>query len=573
MKRVALVPTWSALRGRVSALGCVASFSLATVACGGDGAGSAMATPDAAAEDASHDAAADAATGADAAPASPRAKVYLHDPVTDQGQTTEVTLVEPTSTDGTLLGPFASVKNCLNEEGGPPMKRGALTIGAFCHETRTAKRGDDGTWLHISPPADTSDPNDPFAEVQMYHHVHAMHAFFKDTFGLTDVDFPIESLVNVSLYVDPKLAQMAGMQGGWQGFPNAAFVPKEGFAAFNLPPRDQGAIIFGQYLKTDLAYDASVIYHEYTHAMIGTTRLSAVLPDVYGIDHMPGAMNEGFADYFAASKTNHPVIGSYGIAFAGPHMVRDLSVPRSCPGDMIGESHADGRILSSALWKIRAEVGADRVDGVVLRALQQFTVTTSLAGAVKLILAEAAAEDDAMRASFEKVFKAQGVLGCLRIRPWVSWDVDASTDKVPFSIMGKSKFGAAAAFAEGVPGAIQFVVDVPVGTKAITLRWQATAQGFFSQPALAVAVNPGSPPTLNMFSGGKIVARAVMPMSPDPGDVAWQTLTLTGTCLTGADGKLYVMVLNQGNNDASITRMELQVHKSVPSGPNLRTCE
>ena len=563
---------WLQLR-RATAATTVAWTLVTAAACGNASDGDVGAGADTNVEDAGNDATIDAGTEADTGPVVPRAKVYLHDPVTDQGQTTEVTLVEPTSTDGGLLGPFANVKNCLNQEGGPPMKRGPLTIGAFCKEVQTAMRGSDGTWLHIAPPADVSDPDDPFAEVQMYHHVHAMHAFFKDTFGLTEVDFSIDSLVNVNLYVDPKLAQMAGLQGGWQGFPNAAFVPKEGFAAFNLPAREQGAIIFGQYLKTDLSYDASVIYHEYTHAMIGTTRLSAVLPDVYGIDHMPGAMNEGFADYFAASKNNHPVIGSYGIAFAGPHMVRDLSVKRSCPGDMIGEVHADGRILSSALWKIRAEVGADRVDGVVLRALQQFTVTTSLAGAVKLILAEAAAEDDAMRASFEKVFNAQGVTGCLRIRPWLSWDVDASTDKGPFTVMGKSKFGAAAAFADGVPGSIQFVVDVPVGTKAITLRWQATAQGFFSQPALAVAVNPATPPTLNMFAGGKIQARAVMPMSPDPGDVAWQTLTLTGTCLTGADGKLYVMALNQGNNDAQITRMDLQVHKSIPSGPNLRTCE
>jgi hypothetical protein len=553
---------------------CVAAAALAlSPACGGDVAGTAAVSADVAADDVSADVSVDATTQGDTGPIVPRAQVYLHDPVTDQGQTTEVTLVEPTSTDGGLLGPYANVKNCLNEEGGPPMKRGAITVGAFCNEAQTAKRGADGTWLHIVPPTDSSDPNDAFAEVQMYHHVHAMHAFFKDTFGLTDVDFPIESLVNINLYIDPKIAAMVGAPPGWQGFPNAAFVPKEGFAAFNLPAREQGAIIFGQYLKTDLSYDASVIYHEYTHAMIGTTRLSSVLPDVYGIDHMPGAMNEGFADYFAASKTNHPVIGSYGIAFAGPHMVRDLSVPRSCPNDMIGQIHADGRILSSALWKIRAEVGADRADGVILRALQQFTVTTSLAGAVKLILAEAAAEDDSMRATFEKVFKAQGIVGCLRIRPWLAWDVDSSTDKVPFTIMGKSKFGAATAFADGIPGSIQYVVDVPVGTKAITLRWQATAQGFFSQPALAVAVNPATPPTLSMFSGAKVVARAVMPMSPDPGDVAWQTLTLAGPCLTGADGKLYVMVLNQGNNDASITRMDLQVHKSVPSGPNLRTCE
>lgn len=553
----------------------VGAAIVAVTACGSDPApGSTAGQGGGAGSDASSDAAAGGsdATGADAAAAIPRAKVYLHDPLTDQGQTTEVTLVAPTDPSAGLAGPYADVKNCLNETGGEEIIRFGQKVGAFCKEVHTAKVGADGTWLHIDPPADASDPNDAFAEVQMYHHVHQAHGYFKGQFGLTDLDYPLDALVNVNLYIEPDIAVLVGSPPGWQGYPNAAFVPKEGFAAFKLPPREQGAIIFGQYGQTDLSYDASVIYHEYTHAMIGTTRLASMLPDVYGLDHMPGAMNEGFADYFAATMTNHPVIGAYGISFAGPHMVRNLSVTRTCPEDLTGEIHADGRVLSSALWRIRAAVGADRADAVILRALQAFTKSTTMAAAAQLMIAEAEAEDAVMAGTFAKILKEHGVDTCQRIKEWKPWKVEESPDKVAYSMMGKQEFGGNAAFPDGVPGHLQFYVVLPSGTKAVTLRWQAEAQGFFSQPATAIAVKPSDPPTVN-FVDTSITARAVLPMSPDPGDIAWQSLTLAGKCIGGANGKLFVLPLNQGQNTARVTRMEVTIHKSMPSGPNLRSCE
>lgn len=550
-------------------LGSAGLVLFAATGCGGTEGGSVATETDSGtnAQDVAVDAA--DASGADV---TPRGLVYLHDPETDQGQTTEVTLVAPTDPGGMLLGPYADVKNCLNELGGEEIRQSGQKVGAFCKEVHTAKRGADGTWLHVKPPTDASDPNDAFAEVQMYHHVHEAHGYFKGRFGLTDLDYPLDALVNVNLYIEPDIAVLIGATPGWQGYPNAAFVPKEGFAAFKLPPREAGAIIFGQYGSTDLSYDASVIYHEYTHAMIGTTRLASLLPDVYGLDHMPGAMNEGFADYFAATMTNHPVIGAYGIAFAGPHMVRDLSVIRRCPDDLTGESHADGRVLSSALWRIRAQVGADRADGVILRALQAFTKATNMTAAAKLMVSEAEAEDANMAATFAKILKEHGVDGCERIKEWKAWKVEDTPDKVAYTMMGKQEFGGNAAFPDGVPGHLQFYVSLPSTTKAVTLRWQAEAHGFFSQPATAIAVNPAQPPTVN-FVDTSISARAVLPMSPDPDSIEWQSLTLAGKCIGGHGGKLFVLPLNQGQNSARVTRMEVVVHKSMPSGPNLRSCE
>lgn len=539
----------------------------------GDGAASqdTMGIDGAGSDGAGSDGAADAGVVADAGP--PRAKVYLHDPLTDQGTTTEVNLVAPTSKDGSLVGPYADVKNCLNEVGGEKIRRQGFDVGAFCLEKHTALPGADGSYLAIEPPADTADPNDAFAEVQMYHHMHAVHAYFKDNFGLADLDYPFDALVNINLYIDPTVAKLIGVPPGWQGFANAAFVPKEGFAAFKLPAREQGAIIFGQYGKTDLSYDASVIYHEYTHAMIGTTRLASILPDVYGLDHLPGAMNEGFADYFAATMTNHPVIGTYGIgALGGAHLVRDLSVIRRCPDDLTGEVHADGRIIASALWRIRALVGQPQADAVILRALQSFTKATSLPAAGKLMVTEAEAEDAQLAKTFSKILNEHGVLDCERIKKLSNWDVNDTPDKAAISVLGKAEFGGSGAFPDGVPGHLQFQIDVPKFTLALTFRWQAAAQGFFSQPPVAIAINPGTPPSVNLFTSG-INARAVVPMAPHPGDVAWQTVTLVGKCLSGHDGKLFVLPLNQGNGRAEITRIEIETFKSMVPGPNIRTCD
>jgi hypothetical protein len=552
-------------------------FLALTTACAGETTPPPAASTDSASADVGADAsAADAAgadVGADVGTSAPRARVYLHDPVTDQGQTTEVDLVAPTSADGALLGPYADVKNCLNEQGGEQIRRQGIVVGAFCLEKHTALPNAAGSYVDIVPPKDTSDPNDAFAEVQMYHHMHAVHAYFKDNFGLTDLDYPFDALVNVNLYIEPKVAALIGVPPGWQGFPNAAFVPKEGFAAFKLPPREQGAIIFGQYGKTDLAYDASVIYHEYTHAMIGTTRLASVIPDLYGLDHLPGAMNEGFADYFAATMTNHPVIGAYGIAgFGSDHLVRDLSVLRRCPDDLTGEVHADGRILSSALWRIRALVGPAQADAVILRALQSFTKSVSLTAAGKLMVAEAEAEDADMAKTFSKILGEHGILDCVRVKPLSDWDVDKTPDKVALHLIGKGEFGGSGAFPDGVPAHMQFEIEVPKNTQALTFRWQADAQGYFGQPPLAIAINPGSPPSVNVFTSG-INARAVLAMPPHPDDLTWQTVTLVGKCLTGHEGKLYVMPLNQGQGRAQVTRIETQTFKSMVPGPNVRTCD
>jgi hypothetical protein len=521
---------------------------------------------------------ADTATDLAAPDVKLQALVFVRDPLTDQGKTATVTLPPPTSDDGTLLGPYADVRNCLREPGGIPLKYQGFKVGKFCMERKTVKPGQDGSYLHVQPPADFGDPGDGFAEVMMYWHVHKAHAFFQEGFALDSLDFPLEALVNVSFDIEPLAALVTGQKAGWNGLANAAFMPKQAFAQFGLPPREKGAIVFGQHEKTDFAYDAGVIYHEYTHAMIGTTRLNGVLPGTEWLDNLPGALNEGFADYFGAAISGNPVIGKYGIgSFAGAHMVRDLQVKRRCPDDLTTEIHADGRIVGSGLWAMRQKVG-DKADGIVLRALQSFTQFTSLESAAKLLIAEA--KQDGVGAEVEAVLKDHGWVKCERSRPWTDWTADTSPDKVPFRVEGKGAFGGAA-MAAGVPGYLQFWLDVPAAAAAATV-WLEAGGAFslftsgFGAPGsgsdLGLVVGHGAP--ISLFADGTHTGVAKIPvMKPDPSKNGRRTLTLDASCLPKNGGKVYFMLLNSGTGSLGIDKMGSKLLGNAQNAANLLTCK
>lgn len=523
------------------------------------------------------DASADAQVSVDTAgtadvPAGPDvkglAKVYLHDPITDQGVTTEVPLLHLTDPEGKLTGQYTEVKNCLQEDGGAAMKRSGFTIGNLCVEAQTVVPGADGSYLQYAPPEDSGEAGDPFAELMMYYHVNQIHDYFASHLGLHALDGkPLYALVNVSFK-----SKFGG--GGWQGFPNAAFMPKEAFAQFGLPPRDEGAIVFGQYQKTDFSYDASVIYHEYTHAIVGTTRLTGVLLDTYGLDNLGGAMNEGFADYFSCSLRDEPSIGPYALTFAGEHLQRDLSKPRKCPDDLTSEVHADGKIIGSALWALRTALTRDVADPVILAALQQFSMQTNLDMAAKLIVKEAKLQIPDQAKQVEKILNDHGLISCVRAKKWQDWFFQNSEDKLPLTVEAKDSAtqGSFMKFPDGVPGYLQHYIDVPADAVAVQVGWKAQSEGGFgmSVAKLNLAIKSDKPVVLGLMSGGSVSADAKLTVKSDPGDASAQLVTLSGACIKPGK-RLYLMLLNQGGR-ASITDTSVKFLKSTAGAANLEAC-
>ncbi|MFZ4737206.1 MAG: hypothetical protein ACOYM9_14730, partial [Bradymonadia bacterium] len=101
----------------------------------------------------------------------PLARIYLHDPITDDDMLTEVTLPETSTPDGRLTDDSVAVFNCLKEAGGVSAMPFGNFVVSLCREVQQARPAEDGHYLHIEPPRRESDGNDSFAELMMYANV------------------------------------------------------------------------------------------------------------------------------------------------------------------------------------------------------------------------------------------------------------------------------------------------------------------------------------------------------------------------------------------------------------------
>ncbi|MFO0723085.1 MAG: hypothetical protein U1E65_04810 [Myxococcota bacterium] len=504
-----------------------------------------------------------------------QAWIYRSDPVSDDGRLTQVTLPETaTSADGHLRNASVAVTNCLNEDGGPTSTRGFggfnVTI-QFCHEVATVAPDATGNYLGVLPPADDKDPNDPFAEVSMYYHVNYIHDYFHERQGLRSLDYPLPALVNVEFKIDPPI----GMTGpdGWSPFANAAFFPKESWnqlaGQLGLPLRDQDAIIFGQ-ADADFSYDSRVIYHEYTHAMIGKDRLNARVADQYGVNDLAGAMNEGLADYFSATQGEDPAIGKYGIGKISPTQIRDLSHAKKCPDDLVGEVHADGKVIASAAWQIRSVLGSTVTDGIIYRAVQQFTASTSLEAAGALILSEATLVGTDAEAAARTALDAHGMLSCVRAKPWVTWSAQTSEEGLAYPVEGTQSVGVPG-FTSWAPAPFGFYVDVPADATSLKLSWGMTTGGGFGgfgggggMPKLALALRRGSPVTIDLSQATPTRTEDKL-LRPNVANNA-QAVTLAASCLPPGGGRLYLMLVNEGTSQVSVSTMGLAQNPAPEAG-------
>ena len=487
----------------------------------------------------------------------PQANVFASDPQTDSRQTTVVTLPRPTADAGNLTNDFVDVRNCIEEQGEPLVFQG-FTAGYLCKEVQTALPGADGSYLDIIPPQRDNTPGDLFAEVQMYYHVNQIHDYYKGSLGLTSMDFPLQAIANLKLFVSDLAAQFIGLPAGWAPFDNAAFLFPEAFAQFGLPPRAEGAIVFGQGTAVDFSYDASVIYHEYTHAVVGSQRLNRPFVDTYGANNTPGALNEGLADYFAASKASAPNIGAYGLAGFGQTYVRDLSVRKTCPENITTAIHADGRIIGATLWAMRESAGADVVDALALAAIESSTASTGFNEFVASLLDEADIANPDVAADLRAIAEDYGMVGCARVRPLV--DFAARTEGLPITFPGTQEIGQPA-FQQFVPGYVQFTLEIPEG-KAAVVSWTMQAGGGGiggggGTPELDAVIRLEEPVAFTSIAG---MGRYDADVEIDPvasGNNA-QSFTLADSCV-GSGGVAHVAFLNRGTSAANVTVMDVEL--------------
>jgi len=98
---------------------------------------------------------------------------------------------------------------------------------------------------------------------------------------------------------------------------------------------------------------SDVVYHEYGHGINDKFYQSQ------GAFFANGAMNEGYADFWALSRTDSPLLG-VGFYTTNTDPLRRYDTDRKVyPIDLVGEVHSDGEIICGAWWDTHLLMGAD----------------------------------------------------------------------------------------------------------------------------------------------------------------------------------------------------------------------
>lgn len=190
---------------------------------------------------------------------------------------------------------------------------------------------------------------DPFAEVNAYHHISEAVDYFRAVHG----------------HVFPgRTTALTSYRDSADGVYDNAF--------FQFSFEGHYLLTFGEGSVYDFAHDPDVVVHEFSHGVV-----DEVLPllglvgypvhlDAFGMHPGPGGLVEGMPDYFASTLHDDPEMAT---SLSGPGPMRDLDNDLSCPADIFGEAHEDGRIAGGAAWDLREIVGAEVADVIVYGTL------------------------------------------------------------------------------------------------------------------------------------------------------------------------------------------------------------
>ena len=183
---------------------------------------------------------------------------------------------------------------------------------------------------------------------------------------------------------------------------------------------------FGQSSTTaDWSLNNCVVFHELVHAFVNNfiPGLPWYVWTSSGISSDPGAMNEGWADYFS---TIHCGISDFRKTYNG-RPLRNMDNSLTC-ADAVGEVHSDGLVFNGGLWKVREAIpstGSLNVsnqrdfDLIVLHALSLGHITDNFASQYNAILS-LLAQDRVLNVLVPyatQVF-SQRVIKCTRVKTY-----------------------------------------------------------------------------------------------------------------------------------------------------------
>ncbi len=469
-----------------------------------------------------------------------KARVFVENPVTTP-MPSEVTL--DAARDDVYPGsPVFDTYNCIDTHATVPSDLdGTNRQIHVCSRSRTAMRDAAGDWLFDA--SVQNQPDDKFVETHMFYHATRISDFFR-TLGYGGRPEAIQLIGNFRLAVDtanPVRSTAWDPMGPMFPFDNAFFTPPGDL--FGIYPLEQPTLIFGQG-AADFAWDADVVYHEFTHSVVNqATMISWGRYDQDGIDVSQGAMNEAFADYFAAALAGNAAVGEYAGMGIGRAAVRNLEGTERCPGAFWGEVHQDGVPWSSALWAFRkraAELGktpAD-IDRAVYTGMTMIPGDADLSGAGTVMTAAVrTALGDAAATALGESLTARGVTGCKRYIPY-----DGARDRLYFEDWGMRPW---------TPGNVQLVYSLTETATSLTVHADKVAVDRYA----ALFRDPGRVAPIVLVKRGAPIVFSYPADSTAASDAAFEVPlqiaadgTGSATILGGfAPGDYYVSFVNAGD--------------------------
>lgn len=504
------------------------------------------------------------------------AKVYPSNPVKSP------TLIDVTlpvgAADTALQNELIVSKNCIDTH--ETISVMGLQIHS-CKLLQTAQKPDLMGDYAIAVGADT-DPEDAFSEVSMFYHANRVYDFFRSFDSKLDVNpgAPIPTISNLRLpqgLTTFDLAKLGDKNLPLDPFQNAFFSPTNPLfqAAFGV---DGGAMWFGQGPLKDYSYDADVIYHEFTHAVVNVTLQLVGAPhmDDLGASYAPGAMNEGLADYFSSALTGDPDVGEYAVQdiLPGQAFIRSLAGADTCPSAIGGEVHQDATMFSASLWDARKELSAadqSQLDRAVFTAMNKSaTGDLGYEDFAKLILAAVTSSPlgAPAAAKLTAAFTARGLLPrCSRLLDYQGKTLSGPKDLQGLWFAPGTQTTGVKSAKGWTPGVIQIHDALPSGASNLQVSFTAIdigGGGGLGGPA----GTPFTPQILVRFAKDPIQFK-YKPLTAQADDVV-VSADKVGSSYSAAipvpagATDAYVMVLSSGESDGAYTKLSL-VTDSVPA--------
>ncbi|MDX2266778.1 MAG: pre-peptidase C-terminal domain-containing protein [Bryobacter sp.] len=243
--------------------------------------------------------------------------------------------------------------------------------------------------------------------------------------------------------------------------------------AFFTPTAFDGAgaiVLQVNALGADTAFDSDIIFHEYGHATVHAIVNSFQSSQTFR------AVNEAFADYFAASYFDSSAIGEY-FPYLSPapnallrqEYLRNIDNNTVYPDDVRGREHQDSLMFSGALWDIRQAFGRTRGDAIAINGLARMTAAGGF-------FSSASALVEAARSLYGNI-TAGVVEGICRDRGLLSDAARFQELSIP-TVSGAPRQGSIPANAAGriLLGAEDYRVMVPNRSRGLRIEVEATSR-------------------------------------------------------------------------------------------------